>query len=244
MGYPRALRTKERELLESVLPLERAGYREYRHQIAAMEVIAQGRRGEGDLILGAPGCEPDVVSPLPPVIAFGTVETTQGAFAISIREQYQGQINVEIVSERQQEIPDHFEEKRRWTYSSWSPGAVSPATGGPVREILVNPDVTLGFGTRERRIWVYERAGGMVHLIPITNYYNELMRHKQIRDARIALSSANFWNDLDRYSDAELRAAFVTYNALRRRVELQAEGVTTRPQSAGTFLRSLFRRGR
>ena len=244
MGYPRALRTKERELLESVLPVDRAGYRDYRDRITAMEVIAQGRRGEGDLILGSPGQEPDTQSPLPPVIAFGMIETTRGTFTISIREQWQGQINAEIVSERQQEIPDHFEEKRRWTYSSWAPGAASPADGGPVREIPVDPNVTLGFGILERRIWVHERSGGMVHLIPITNYYNELMRHKQIRDARVALSSSSFWDDLDRYSADDLRAAFVSYNTLRRRVDLQADAVATGARTVGTFLRDLLRRGR
>ena len=243
MAYPRPLRPKERELLESVLPDDRAGYRDYRDRISAMEVLAQGRRGEGDLILGAPGQEPDVQSPLPPVIAFGVVETSRGTFTISVREHWQGQINAEIVSDRLEEIPDNLEEKHRWSYSNWTPGAASPASGGPVREIPVDPNVTLGFGIQERRIWVHERSGGMVHLIPITNYYNELMRHKQIRDARIALSSSSFWDDLERYSADDLRAAFVSYNALRRRVELQADAFVIRPRSVGTFLRDLFRKG-
>ena len=46
-----------------------------------------------------------------PVIAYGMVETTRDAFTITVREEVAAQINVEIVSRRGEEIPDHFEEK-------------------------------------------------------------------------------------------------------------------------------------
>src|ERR1700690_798280 len=98
MEYPRPLRPKELDLLETVLPVDRPGYRALRDRMESMTVLGEGRRGEGDLMLGIPPDAPDTVSPLPPVIAYGVVETTRDAFTISVREEAWAQINVEIVS--------------------------------------------------------------------------------------------------------------------------------------------------
>jgi hypothetical protein len=222
MDYPRSLRMKERDLLDTVLPGERPGYRRVRELMDRMMVIGPGRRGAGDLILGSPGETPDTESPLPPVIAYGAVESTQDIFTITVREELDRQINVEIVSSHGQEIPDRYEEKRRWTYSLWSPGDPSPATGGPVRGIDVDGAVTIAFAPTEKRIWAHDADSGMVHPIPITNFYHELMVRKGIRDPRIALTPALLWERLDGEPDDDLRSAFVAYNALRARVTLRA----------------------
>ena len=54
--------------------------------------------------------------------------------------------------------------------------------------------------------------------IPVTNYYNELMLHKNIRDPKIALDSNRLFSELAEYSDADLTYAFFTYNTLRTKV--------------------------
>ena len=221
MEYPRDLRSKERDLLESVLPAEREGYRRLRERVASMVVLGQGRRGAGDLVLGMSGDEPDVTSPLPAVIAYGMVETTRDTYSVTVRDEVGGQINAEIVSRSGDEIPDHFEEKRRWTYSRWEPGLPSPATGAPVRLVAIDPALTLALSPAEKRLWVHDAATGIVHLIPITNYYNELMLQKQIRDPDIALHHRLFWERVDGQTDADLRAAFIAYNRLKHRVEIR-----------------------
>jgi hypothetical protein len=236
------LRAKELDLLETVLPVDRPGYRAIRDRLESMSVLGEGRCGEGDLILGLPGDIPDETSPLPPVIAYGAVETTRDAFTISVREEAGNQINVEIVSSSGTVIPDHYEEKRRWTYSWWSPGDPSPATGAPVREILIGAEVTLAFAPSEKRIWVHERSGGIVRLIPITNYYNELMIRRGVRDPRIALVPSLLWKDLKAYSDEELLRAFVAYNALRQRVPLHVDSPPLRRSGIPLFIRQLFKR--
>jgi hypothetical protein len=236
------LRPKELDLLETVLPVDRPGYRGLRDRLESMMVLGEGRRGEGDLILGLPGDPPDSESPLPPVVAYGMVETTRGAFTISVREEAGNQINVEIVSGSGSGIPDHFEEKRRWTYSWWVPGEVSPATGAPVREVFIEAGVTLAFAPAEKRIWIHERSSGIVRLIPITNYYNELMIRRGIRDPRIALVPSLFWKDLRSYSDDDLLRAFVAYNTLRQRVPLHVDSPPVRRSGIPLFIRQLFRR--
>ncbi len=230
-SYPRPLRAKEIDLLESVLPQERPGYREYIDLLKQMVVLGEGRRGAGNIVLGFEGDTPDIVSPLAAVVAYGVVETTQDEYSITVREYVGKQIDVEIVSRCQEEIPDHFEEKRRWTYSLWEPGHPSPASGSPVREIHIDDQKTLAIAPGEKRLWIYDGTSGMVYLIPITNFYNELMLHKSIRDPKIALQSSRFFGELDNYSDVDLRSAFYAYNKLKPKVTLSH--LPVQPESTG-----------
>jgi hypothetical protein len=239
--YPRMLRPKERELLESVLPPERPGYDRYRALIGEMQVIGEGRRGKGNLVLGRAGDVPDITSPLGPVVAYGVVETTRDPFTVTVREYAGDQIDVEIVSAHGEEIPDHFEEKRRWTYSGWNPGDPSPATGSPVREVRVDASCTLAIAVPEKRIWIHDRASGMVHLLPVTNFTNALMLHKRIRDPKVALRSAFLFENLRSTTDADLRAAFVAYNAFRHRVTVSAPAEDGPRSGFWSVVKSIFR---
>ena len=244
MEYPRPLRPKELDLLETVLPVDRPAYREVWDRLRSMMVLGEGRRGEGDLVLGVPGDTPDTESPLPPVIAYGMVETTHDHYSVSVREEVSAQINVEIVSGSGRAIPDHYEEKRRWTYSWWSPGNASPATGAAVREVRLDAGVTLAFAAAEKRIWVHERSSGIVRLIPITNYYNELMIRRGVRDPRIALHPSLLWENLTAFPDVDLLQAFVAYNALRQRLPLHVEPLRAPRSGIPLFIRQLFTRRR
>lgn len=236
MPFPRHLRPKERDLLEFVLPVERPGYRAIREVLAGMLVIGEGRRGEGNIVLGPADAIPDASQPLTPVIAYGVVETTAESFGITVREPYEGQADVEIVSRAGGEIPDHFEEKRRWTYSTWAPGLPSPSTGEGLREIAVDPSRTLAIASDERRLWIHDRTTGMVIPIPVTNFYNELMLTRQIRDPAIALRSQLLFESHRSYSDADLRGAFIAYNAVKRRVDVEPD----RPGPPRTGFRGLL----
>ena len=240
MMYPRTLRPKEQDLLDSVLPVDRRGYRHYREFLSRMVVLGAGRRGAGNLVLGISGDRPDVTSPLAPVVAYGMVETTRDAFSVTLREVVGGQIDVEIVSSRGEEVPDHFEEKRRWTYSTWAPGSPSPATGDRAREVRVSDALSLGILSPEQRLLLHDSSTGMVHLIPITSFYNELMLHKNIRDPKTALNAKLLFQNLHAYSDEDLRSAFVSYNRLKHRV-LLVDALPV-PQSTGivAYLETLF----
>jgi hypothetical protein len=78
--------------------------------------------------------------------------------------------------------------------------------------------------------------------VPVTNYYNELMLLKQIRDPEIALSSRKLFERLDEYSDTDLANAFLAYNRLRTKI---APGVSAPSGSGGgrrigTTLKKIF----
>ncbi|MGB6120712.1 MAG: hypothetical protein WBG80_02295 [Bacteroidota bacterium] len=241
-AFPRALRPKERDIIESVLPVYRPGYRDLREMIGRMVVLGEGRRGPGNIILGFAPDDPDLSSPLSSVVAFGVVEITRDVYSVTVRKCTGNQIDVEIVSSRGEAIPDHFEEKGRWTYSSWAPGNPSPCSGETVREVSVDESVTLAIAPGERRLWIHDRSTGMVHPIPVTNYHNELMIHRRVRDPEIALDSRLFFADPDAYSDEELRDAFITYNVLRHRVEIRPRERHSTERSLRAHVRSLFRR--
>jgi len=242
MTFPRPLRPKERDLLEFVLPVDRPGYRAIRDQVARLLVIGEGRRGEGNFVLGEAGHEPDISMPLPPVIAHGMVEATTDQFGVTVRAPFEGQIDVEIVSRGGGEIPDHFEEKRRWTYSSWAPGSPSPATGEIVREVAVDSARTMAIAAGERRLWLHDRTTGMVFPIPVTNFYNELMLVRQIRDPAIALRSQLLFESHRSYADADLKAAFIAYNAVKRRVDVEPAPDVPRRRGFAGLVRHIIRK--
>jgi hypothetical protein len=202
-------------------PADRPGYRKYREQIAAMVVLGEGRRGPGNLVLGCAGAAPDLSSPLPPVIAYGMVETTQDQWSITVRDCVGNQVDVEMVTRRGEEIPALWEEKRRWTYSTWRPVEPSPATGARVREVVVDDALVLVVAPADKRVWLHDCRSVMNHLIPITNFYNELMLHKRIRTPETALRSSLFFDHHASYTDRELAASFVSYNAMRHRVDVE-----------------------
>jgi hypothetical protein len=51
-----------------------------------MIVLGEGRRGKGNFVLGFEGDKADITSPLPPVVAFGMIETPKGSVSITVRQ--------------------------------------------------------------------------------------------------------------------------------------------------------------
>ena len=243
--YPRPIQAREREWMDWILPADRPGYLSYRQLIGGMVVIGDGRRGEGEIILGAEDSIPDITGPLAPVFAYGAIEGRAGTVSITIREISDGQISVEIVSNRSEEIPRDLGELRRWTYSKWSPGGRCPQCGEAVREVSMHPveaaadRLVLALCTADRRVWVFDSSTGVNRLIPVTNYYNELMLHKNIRDPKIALESRRLFSDVSAYTDADLTYAFFTYNKIKTKVHVQGAIEPDQKESRGLAARFL-----
>jgi hypothetical protein len=232
-AYPRPLSRREREWIGWVLPADRPGYGELATEIGRMVVIGEGRRGTGELILAEAGTQVDFSAPLAPVFAYGMIETNFGPISVTVRDILDRQVSVEIVCHRREEVPEEFEESRRWTYSTWDPGQMCPQCGQGLREVPMRStegtprQLVLALCTTDRRLWVFDAASRVNRVIPLTNYYNELMLHKNIRDPRRALDAKQLFAELPSYTDADLARAFATYNALRTKVHvdgtLQAE---------------------
>lgn len=225
--FPRELTEQERRLLLWLLPADRPGYFACRKLVEEWRVAARGRRGEGNYILAASDESPDIESPLPQLIACGVIETTVGSISVTLRERLGNQIEYEIVNLQGDAVPAQLHELRRWTLSSWLPRQECPSCGNAVREVAMNTEagqkLVLGVCARDRRLWVHDEATGINHPIPVTNFYNELMLHKNVRDPAVALDAKRLFLDLNKFNDIELTRAFVTYNKLRTKVGLDRQ---------------------
>lgn len=236
-GFPRVLAARERAWLEWILPLDRPGYAVFRAGLDGFQAIGQGRRGEGELVLAAPGATLDLAPPLGAVFSYGAIETNFGTISVTIREPVDGQASLEIVSHRAERIPDEFEEARRWTYARWDPGAPCPQCGAAPREVAMRDGagerLVLAVCAADRRLWVHEGTTLVNRLIPVTNFYNEIMLHQGIRDPKIALESRRLFTDLGAFSDADLTRAFGTYNTLRAKVHVDGAVRAERSEPRG-----------
>ncbi len=243
------LTQREREWIEWILPPERSGYKAYRDLLSDMVVIGEGRRGKGEMIMGRPGSVVDLSMPLPPVFAYGAIETNFGTITITLRELLEDQLSLEIVNQKSEEVPAEFEEARRWTYSTWSPGSPCPQCGKEVREVHIRTANetyarhVLAICPRDRRLWMFEETNRVNRLVPVTNYYNELMLHKNIRDPKFALDAKRLFAALSSFTDEELTYAFLTYNKLKTKVHFDGEVKTERKEEAGIVskLKNLLR---
>lgn len=228
--YPRPISEKEWKLVEWILPEDRKGYKEYRSLLQSLQVIGPGRWGEGDYILGEPGDTPDTSGPMERIFANGIIEAEEGKITVSVHEYVAGQLELQIANLHDENIPGDLTIKRKATYSVWKPGSTCPFCGEAVREVTINPEdpvAILAICKTDKSIWVYDETDGVNHPIPATNFYNELMLYKQIKDPSIALQSGNLFGMLEDYSDADLQQAFVRYNKTWRRIAIQPETEST-----------------
>ena len=79
-------------------------------------------------------------------------------------------------------------------------------------------------------------------MIPVTNFYNELMLHKNIRDPKVALNTKLMFTDLSNFSDSDLTYAFLTYNTIKTKVQMEGSIAVDRkekPRFVDT-LRNIF----
>ena len=226
-AYPRPLTSREREWIEWILPPNRPGYNDYLGHIKSLQVIGQGRRGKGEVILARGAMEITFDEPLPPVFAYGAIETNFGTISITLREIVHDQVSMEIVSHRLEEVPREFEESRRWTYSTWSPGDPCPQCQQRVREVSMHASTAghehfiLAICPTDKRLWVYDASSKVNRLIPVTNFYNELMLHKNLRDPKVALDANRLFTELPGYFDSDLAYSFFTYNKLKTKVHVE-----------------------
>ena len=234
-GYPRPLSVREKEWLDWILPQYRIGYKPYYDLVQGMSVIGEGRRGKGEIILGIPPSKPDFDDPLTPVFAYGTIETDKGKISITLREVTENQISVEIVSHASEVVPEEFMEIRRWTYSTWNPGEACPQCSHEVRAVPMHTvaqheHFVLAICFHGKRLWVHDSTTRVNRLIPVTNFYNELMLHKNIRDPKVAIDANLLFNRNSEYSDADLVYAFLTYNKIKTKVRIEGTIQPDKPE--------------
>jgi hypothetical protein len=238
----RELTVEENDLLSWVLPDERPGYKAVHDFLKARDVVAEGRRGEGHLILATPETIIDHDSPLPQVLAFGQIEHAGGECIITVRELLGDQLDIEITG------TPRGEERRRWTLSHWSPGETCPQCSGTVREIkgvtLSGAQIFFVVCAVNKRLWLHEEKTRVNFPIPVTLYYSELMRQTGMKDPSLALDASRLFTHLSSFSDEDMLAAFVSYNDIRSKISTQDRVVLPeRPRGLVSRLLSFFRKG-
>ncbi len=216
--FPRDLTSQEISLLFSVLPEEKSGYNHYREKINQLMVTGYGRFKNNNYILGKKGTVPDLSVSSTPVFAAGTIKIPDDEIDILINEEIDDEIEFDITLVNTNEIPAEINEIERWSYSGWNPGDKAPHDNSPVRETVISQgEYILAFAPAHKKIWLHEYKSGVNHLIPLTNYYNELMRFKRTKDPKLALNPKLMFDKLDDFSDYELVNTFVLYNKYMRR---------------------------
>jgi hypothetical protein len=245
--FPRNLTDRELDWILWMLPSEKSGYKDYRSLIEKSVVIGYGKFEGDNLILGQAGDLPDEESFFTPVVSLGQVETLEAKIQISIHKPHKNQIQVDIVNLNGDTIPDKITEVRRWSYSRWNPGEPSPATGKPVREVKVfskfESNLILVLSPSDKKIWLHEIDSGVNYIIPVTNFFNELMRQRRDIFEKIGgLNVPLIFENIDKFSDAQINNAFLSYSKIFGKVDVGAYEEMKEKKGFLAFLKRKFKR--
>lgn len=219
--FPRRLTNREKEWLEFILPADKNGYAEYRNKIQDLFVIGNGRFGETNLILGKENDKPDLSAPSSPMFASGNIIFKEAEVYVLIHEEFEEQFEIDISNLHGKNIPGQLTEVSRWTYSNWKPGEKAPGDNSDIREIhLIKNEVVIAVAAVHQRIWVHETKSGINYFIPVTNFFNEIMRVRKIKEARNLPKPSSFFTNNNSYTDEEIAQGFLLYNKYWKKIEI------------------------
>ena len=219
--FPRDLTEREKDWLFTALPENKIGYKKYRDLIESLSVIGYGRFGEGNLVLGDTSDVVDLEDPSSPIFAISNIAFEEAHIYVTIHEEFDDQIEVDIKSVNGEKIPDNLHQTQIWTYSTWLPGQKAPSDNSFVREIhLISNELVLAIAPAHKKIWVYNSKSGINHFVPVTNYYNELMILLANKDPETALNPGRLFTNTEDFTDEQLAQGFLVYNRHWNRIEL------------------------
>lgn len=219
--FPRQLTETEKDLLFSALPSEKLGYKIYRDKIEKYLVLGHGRFGGGNFILGSPDTEVDTEAQATPIFAISKIVYTDHEIYVTIHHEQDDQIEIDIQNFEITPKLNEMKELYRWTYSNWVPGQKAPYDNSYVKEIhLILNSLVLAIAPSHRKIWAYNALDGVNYLIPVTNFYNELMLLQDEKNPEIALNPNLLFENLENYSIEKLGQAFLLYNKMWNRINI------------------------
>jgi len=216
MPYPRSLSPEEEALLIRLLPENIPGYKAYNNFLNSSQVIGIGRWGEGNLLLDKTSSPIDLTLGMPPVVAYGECFINNEPLAVSVHElNIDGQLEVQFSGVFP--IPSSPNVSDFWCYSYWKSGEPCPATNQKVREVLIKDSQAsvkyiLAISIAKKVLWLHHATSGFNQLLPLTNFYDELLRTKHIRDAKLISRPASFFGMVDDFTDNEFIKALLEYD--------------------------------
>ncbi len=243
-SFPRSLNDGEMKILSKILPQNKSGYKIIAEKIKSLSVIGFGRFGVGNYILGNKNDTPDLGLSSSLIIAGGTIKMPSSKIYAVIHDEEEEKIEFQISLEEGKFSEAEIDNSIVESYSFWNPGDKDPIDQSHVREVKLEFDsITIAVSSSQKRIWLHNLSDGINHLIPVTNFYNELMRIRRNRDPKTALDQNRIFAELDEFSDEELIAAFVEYNKIFKKFDISDTKYNfTGPIKKKTTIFSLFKR--
>ncbi len=230
----RNLNDEEKFLIESILPLKKPGYKRYREIISNFKVVSEKKEENGVILLLSEN--PAEQNFLSPVFALGSAVYEGKEYYILIHELFENSILIEI------QLTGNSNQNKngvKWTLSDWQPGM-----GKNIREVhLIKNKIVLAIDSGEKRIWCYDARTGVNHIIPVTNFYNEIMRVKGIKDPALTLNSGRLFTHLTEFTDREIGQGFLLYNKYLNKIELDYSLFSEKKEKAkkrGFIFNSVF----
>jgi len=216
MAYPRSLTHPEKELLLWLLPENIPAYKSYNNFMQSSQAIGEGRWGEGNLLLDKKISSIDLTLGMPPVVAYGECRINNALLSISVHE-FNIDDQLEVQFSGVLPIPQSSAINNKWCYSYWKPGDTFPATGETVKEITIRDTsnsmlYVLAISPKKKVIWLHHTRSGFNQLIPITQFYDELLRAKHIRDGALISQPSTFFERVDDFTDNQYITALLEYN--------------------------------
>lgn len=243
--FPRKLTVQETELLFSVLPEDKPGYKEYRKKLAGLFVIGKGRFGGGNLVLGKEEDKPDNLLGSSPVFAIGSVKCESCEVDVTVHEEDEEKIEIDISSLDGNEPAGKLNVIESRSYSAWRPGEPAPGDKSAVREVeIVKGSYTLAVAPEHKMLWLYEKESGINYIIPVSNFYSNLMMVRGVKKHEKVSNPSLFFEELSAFSDNDLTAAFILYNKNMRRFSIENlyERVTVKEEKK-SFIQKFLKRG-
>lgn len=220
----RDLHKNEQEVIFSILPENKIGYKKYREMISEMKVVGTGRFGDGNFILGKAGTKVDLSIPSTPVFATGTVHLKDKNIDIAIHEVEDDMIEVQVSPDF--DTGAEFQIKNVTCYSNWYPGDNSPINSVLVKEYIIKKDcLVLAVDANNKRLWLHNQETGVNHLLPVSNFFNELMRLKRIKDEKRIQNPSSLFERLDEFTSEDIKLTFYQYNKYIRKFNFQLDPV-------------------
>lgn len=235
----------EEYLLYSLLPDSKTGYKSFKQKLSGKVVVGHGRFGGSNLVLGNKNDKPDLDIPSTQIFAFGHYFSNDINFNVVIHEEDEEMIEVDLGEYNLHPNEIEIENINFWTYSTWIPGESAPGDSSAVREVpFAEGNYCFVIAPGHKRIWLNEKSTGINYIIPITNYFNELMLVKGIKDPKIALNVNRFFDTHKDYSDNDIILGFLSYNRYLKRINIDNDlfGEPNRSQKKSFF--SIFKKRR
>ena len=98
----------------------------------------------------------------------------------------------------------------------------------------------LAITPKKKVLWLHHISSGFNQLIPVTAFYDELLRTKHIRDANLISHPATFFDRINDFSDAEYIQALLEYNKKASRKFDASDIATETPKKKKSLLQRLF----